>query len=138
MKGDFFLAHWGLGLAYAQVGMFSDAVSSLDKAVRVTEKMPTMLAALAHVLAGSGEKDGALQVLSELRALSTRRYISAYDLATIACSLGDQSRAISWLERACGERSPYLAYFQVDSRFNKLRALSPSQRVLRRIGFSRA
>jgi serine/threonine-protein kinase len=138
MEGDFFLAHWGLGLAYAQVGMFADAVGSLEKAVGVTQKMPTMLAALAHVLAGSGEKDGAVQVFSELRELSTRRYISAYDMATIACSLGDQGQAISWLERACGERSPYLAYFQVDSRFNKLRALSPSQRVLRRIGFGRA
>jgi TolB-like protein/Tfp pilus assembly protein PilF len=138
MDGDFFLAHWGLGLAYAQVGMFIEAVSSLEKAVRVTKKMPTMLAALAHVLAGSGEKDGALQMFSELRELSRRRYISAYDMATIACSLGDQGQAISWLERACGERSPYLAYFQVDSRFNRLRALSPSQRVLRRIGFGRA
>ena len=138
MEDDFFLANWGLGLAYAQVGMFAEAVGSLDKAVRVTEKMPTMLAALAHVLAGSGEKDGALQLFSELREQSTHRYISAYDMATIACSLGDQGQAMSWLEKACGERSPYLAYFQVDSRFNKLRALSPSQRVLRRIGFGRA
>jgi TolB-like protein/Tfp pilus assembly protein PilF len=138
MEGDFFLANWGLGLAYAQVGMLAEAVSSLEKAVRVTEKMPTMLAALAHVLAGSGEKDGASQLFSELRELSTHRYISAYDMATIACSLGDQGEAISWLEKACRERSPYLAYLQVDSRFKPLRALSPSKALFRRIGFGRA
>jgi len=138
MDDDFFLANWGLGLAYAQLGMFAEAVSSLEKAVRVTGNMPTMLAALAHVLAGSGERDGALQVFSELRDLSTHRYISAYDMATIACSLGDQRQAISWLDKACRERSPYLAYLQVDSRFRQLRALSPSKALLRRIGFGRA
>jgi hypothetical protein len=99
--------------------------------------MPTMMAALAHVLAGSGERDGAMQVFSELHQLSAHRYISAYDMATIACSLGDQGQAIAWLEKACGERSPYLAYFQVDYRFKKLRALSTSPAVFRRIGFGR-
>jgi len=138
IDGDFFLAHWGLGLAYAQVGMFSEAIDSLEEANRVTERTPTMLAALAHVLARSGRKNSALQVLSELRDLATRRYISAYDMATIACSLGDQGQAISWLERACSERSPYLAYLQVDSRFKTLRILPPSRGVMRRIGFARA
>jgi len=59
-------------------------------------------------------------------------------MATIACSLGDQGQAISWLEKACRERSPYLPYLQVDSRFKPLRALSPSRALLRRIGFGRA
>lgn len=138
MDGDFFLAHWGLGLAYAQVGMFPEAIESLEKAIQVTERTPTMLAALAHVFARSGKKNSALQVYSELCDLATRRYISAYDMATIAWSLGDQGQAIAWLERACRERSPYLAYLQVDSRFQNLRVLPPSRSVMRRIGFARA
>jgi len=138
IDGDFFLAHWGLGLAYAQVGMFPEAIDSLEQAIRVTERTPAMLAALAHVLARSGRKNSALQVFSELRDLSRQRYISAYDMATIALSLGNQGQAISWLERACSERSPYLAYLQVDSRFKNLRMLPPSRGVMRRIGFAQA
>jgi len=138
IDGDFFLAHWGLGLAYAQVGMFSEAIDSLEGAICVTERTPTMLAALAQVFARSGRKNSALQVFSELRDLSRRRYISAYDMATIAWSLGNQGQAISWLERACSERSSYLAYLQVDSRFKNLRMLPPSRAVIRRMGFAQA
>jgi hypothetical protein len=118
--------------------MFSEAIDSLEEAIRVTERTPTMLAALAHVFARSGRKNNALQVLSELRTLATRRYISAYDMATIVWSLGDRGQTISWLERACSERSPYLAYLRVDSRFKTLRILPPYRGVMRRIGFAQA
>lgn len=120
MNGNFFLAHWGLGLAYAQAGMFPKAVDSVERAIEVTERMPSILAALAGVYAKSGKRKNALQVFSELRELATHRYVSAYDMAAIASSLGDLIQATSWLERACGERSSLLSFIQVDPRFSHL------------------
>jgi tetratricopeptide (TPR) repeat protein len=134
MEPDSWLAHWGLGLAYGENGLFKEAIDSLEEAIRITEGTPAVLAALGHVLAVSGRKNEALQVLSDLHQRARHRYIPAYDMATVTWGLGDVTQTMSWLNQACSERSAYLVNLEVDSRFKKLRSLQPVHGVARLMG----
>jgi TolB-like protein/Tfp pilus assembly protein PilF len=136
MDPNFWLAHWGLGLAYGQTGMLKEAIDSLGEACDITEGTPSVVAAFGHALGASGEKNDALQVLSDLNRRAQHRYVPAYDLATVAWGLGDVSQTMSWLDQACNERSAYLVNLGVDTRFTKLRCLQPARRVERLIGLS--
>jgi TolB-like protein/tetratricopeptide (TPR) repeat protein len=134
LEPDFWWTHWGLGLAYGQMGMLQEAIDSLEKANRITEGMPVVSAALGYVLAASGRRNSALRVLSDLRQRARHRYIAAYDMATVTWGLGDVTQTMLWIDQACGERSAYLVNLQVDSRFKKLRMLQPVGGVTRLMG----
>ncbi|MGH9827937.1 MAG: tetratricopeptide repeat protein, partial [Blastocatellia bacterium] len=136
MDEDFGLAHWGLGLAYERSGMFPEAFNSLEKASRITERTPAIVAALGHAYATSGRKSEGPKVLSKLREIATHRYVPAYDMATISFALGDFGQTISWLGRACRERSAYLVNLAVYSRFEKLRRMQSVQDVARQVGLA--
>jgi adenylate cyclase len=134
VEPDSWLAHWGLGLAYGQNGLFQEAIDSLEEAIRITEGTPAVLAALGHVLGASGRKNNALRVLSNLHQRARNRYVPAYDMATVTWGLGEVTQTMSWLNRACSERSAYLVNLEVDSRFKKLRSLQPVHGITRLIG----
>ena len=42
MEPKFWLAHWGLGLAYSQLGMFEEAIENLGEACNITEGTPRL------------------------------------------------------------------------------------------------
>jgi len=50
-------------------------------------------------------KAKAQKLLKELRELSERRFVSAYDFAILYAGLGEKDQAFEWLERAYEERS---------------------------------
>jgi hypothetical protein len=66
--------------------------------------------------------------------LSSRRYVSAYDIATIQVGLGDTASALRWLERAYQERSDGLVHLGVDPRWDGMRPNPRFAQVARRVG----
>ena len=53
--------------------------------------------------------------------LSERRYVSAYDIATILASLDDPAAAFAWLERAIRDHSQLLGWLPVEPAFERMR-----------------
>ncbi|MGH9883355.1 MAG: tetratricopeptide repeat protein, partial [Pyrinomonadaceae bacterium] len=130
---NFFPAHRYLGLAFEQKGMYQKAIAEFQRGVQLSGS-PLMLALLGHAYAASGKTADAQRVLSELRDLESRRYVSPYTVAAIYARLGDKDQVFKWLEKAYEGRDVWLMNLKVDPAFSKLRSDRRFQDLLTRAG----
>jgi TolB-like protein/tetratricopeptide (TPR) repeat protein len=119
---NFYLVYRGLGLAYEAKFMFDKAITAFEKSRALSQGMRRGVGALGHCLALRGKRAESQQLLKELRELSRRRYISQCEAAVIYVGLGDNERAMKWLEAARAEGDPWLVHLKVDPRFDGLRS----------------
>ena len=128
------LAHWQLGQAYLEKGMYGEALSELEKYKTLSHGHPIALAYLGNILARSGERSRALQVLEELKAVSKQRYAYSLGFARIYVGLGDKEQAFAWLEKGCEERETPIYFLKVDPIWDPLRSDPRFNDLLRRVG----
>ncbi len=121
LDSNFFPALRYRGLAYAQKGMYREAINDFQKGVKLSGS-PLMLAVLGQAYAASGQKAQAQQVLGELRDLQDKRYVSPYTVAGIYAGLGEKDNTFKWLEKAFEERDIWIVNLKVDPVFTKLRS----------------
>ena len=121
LDSNFFPALRYRGLAYVEKGMYREAINDFQKAVKLSGS-PLMLAVLGQGYAAAGQKAQAEQVLSELRDLQDKRYVSPYTVAGIYAGLGQKDQAFKWLEKAFEERDIWIVNLKVDPVFTKLRS----------------
>lgn len=57
-------------------------------------------------------------------------------LADFSLRLGNHDEALTWLDAACTERSPYLVFLHIEPRMDALRTEPRFQEMLRRIGLA--
>ena len=75
------------GLSYAGKGEFSKSIACLNRAIAMNDG-PLFRALLAHVYGRAGEKAKALNILGQITAMSSQRYVSPVDFAWIHAGLG--------------------------------------------------
>ncbi|HEX2835985.1 MAG TPA: protein kinase [Thermoanaerobaculia bacterium] len=117
---NFIPAHGWLGMALGQQRRYSEAIDTFHRALDV-ERVPILVAMLAHTHAIAGARAQAVQLLAELEAEKNRRYISQYDIAVVHAGLGDSEKALEHLKNAAEERSSWLVFLNVDPRLDSLR-----------------
>jgi tetratricopeptide (TPR) repeat protein len=100
---------------------------------------------LAAVMSSSGyfktvaridSYDEALALLDTLQARARERYVPSYWLAFVYVGLGDNDQAVEWMSKAFQEHSAWLAWANVEPRFDSLRRDPRFQAILRQVGFS--
>lgn len=101
----FAMAHATLGWAYLLNGMPDQGLAALRTAVSLAPESTLFLAQLGQALALAGRSEPAREVLRRLEELSGQRYVSPYHMAYVYTGLGEQERAMDWLERAYEERA---------------------------------
>jgi eukaryotic-like serine/threonine-protein kinase len=116
----FIPAQGWLGMAHGQQHRYDEAISTFERALEV-ERIPILMAMLAHTHAIAGHREQALAILTTLRELSVTRYISPYDIAVVHAGLGDPRAALLQLEAAYEDRSAWLVFLDVDPRLDELR-----------------
>jgi TolB-like protein/Flp pilus assembly protein TadD len=136
LEPNFLPAHFRLGQAYTQKGMYKEAIAEFHSAIPLIGDDPEAVAALAYVYALSGRTDEAREVLNKLRALSLKRYVSAYDLAIIYLGLDDKDKALEWLQNAYADRSVWLIGIKVEPMLDSLRPDPRFAELMRRMGFA--
>ncbi|HEX7809161.1 MAG TPA: tetratricopeptide repeat protein, partial [Thermoanaerobaculia bacterium] len=117
---NFIPAHGWLGMALGQQRRYSEAIDTFQRALEV-ERLPILIAMLAHTHAIAGERAQALQLLAEFEAQQEKRYISQYDVAVVHAGLGDTQKALHHLRAAAEERSSWMVFLNVDPRLDGLR-----------------
>src|SRR5256886_415677 len=122
-----------LGLVYEQKRRYEDAIAAFQKARSEDNTEP--LVSLGSAYALSGRTEDAREVLKQLKELSASRYVSPYQMSVLFLSLGEESKAFEWLEKAYEQRAEWMIYLSVDPRFDRLREDSRFTDLLRRIGF---
>ena len=135
MDPNFAQAHLWFGLVYEQTKMYGEAIAEFQKAIALYKDSATAAAALGHAYAIAGNRVEALRILNELKNISKRKYVSAYDIAVINAGLEDKEQVFVWLERAYDERDGWLAFWaKVDPRLAGVRGDQRFADLLRRIG----
>ncbi len=98
-------AHATLAWAYLMKGVFDRGLVELRTAVSLSPGDTLWLAQLGQAYALAGDAERARDVLRQLEELSRQRFVSPYHRAFVHTGLGEQDRAMDWLEQAYTERS---------------------------------
>ena len=117
---DYSMAHFRLGLTYAQSGKYEMARSEVERSVELSNDRDT-IAALAYVQGLAGDKAGWARSLAELAERETAGFVSAYDRVLVYVGSGDHHNAMKWLDKAIDERSYWLIYMKVDPALDPIR-----------------
>jgi serine/threonine protein kinase/tetratricopeptide (TPR) repeat protein len=128
------VTYWILGLLLRKTGCYELAITEGEKGVKLSGGSPLMRAALAHTLGAAGRTTEAVQMLDELTELATQRYVAPYFFAGIHVGLGENDRAIEYLEKSYEEHSHWLIYLHIDPGMDALRDNPRFQDLLRRVG----
>lgn len=135
MEPDFGAAHYYLGRAYEQKGMYKKTITHLQKALVVSPGSPDRVGALAHAHAVYKRRGYAEGALKELHKLSEQRFVSAYDFAIVYVGLDEADQAFEWLGRAYEERSfSMLKSLKAEPRLDNLRLDPRFKDLVRRVG----
>jgi serine/threonine-protein kinase len=111
-----------LGWAYLKLGRVNEGLANLEHAARLSTGNTLYLAQLGQAYAMSGKEGEAREVLRQLEALSRERYVSPYHMAYVYTGLGEQDRAMDFLERAYEERAGSVYGIKGSFLFTSLRA----------------
>jgi len=128
------VTHWVLGLVYRKMGRYDLAIAEGEKSVRLSGGSPLLRAALAQSYGVAKRASEAKQILDELTELAKRKYVAPHFFAGIHIGLGENDRAIEYLEKSYEEHSHWLIYLHLDPSMDELRIDARFQDLLRRVG----
>ncbi len=128
------VTHWILGLLLRKTGRYEEAIAEGEKGVNFSGGSPLMRAALAHTLGTAGRTKDAVQILDELTKLAQQKYVAPYFFAGIHIGLGENQRALEYLEKSYEEHSHWLIYLPLDPSMDALRDNPGFQSLMQRVG----
>jgi len=132
------VTYWILGLLHRKMGRYDLAIAEGEMSVKLSGGSPLMRAALAHTYGVAGRTTEASQMLDDLTKLAKQKYVAPYFLAGIHIGLGENDRAIEYLEKAHEEHSNWLIYLHMDPSMDSLREDTRFQDLLGRVGLPAA
>jgi tetratricopeptide (TPR) repeat protein len=117
----FYYAHYNLGIALKLKGDVPAAIAEYTKAEQLSDDLFVQVL-LAAAKAQLGNKDAAIQMLTELEELSQHRYVRSYWRALLYLSLGSRNEAIQWLEKGVADHDGLnIGLIKVDPMLDPLR-----------------
>jgi DNA-binding winged helix-turn-helix (wHTH) protein/TolB-like protein/Flp pilus assembly protein TadD len=112
-----------LGMVYEQKGMYAEAIDAYQKTKKLNGASDMdRLAAIAHVLAASGQKDEARKMLAELIQRSKPEDHASYNIALIYTALGETDQAFNWLSKAATAHSLRPVDLRYDPQLDPIRS----------------
>ena len=130
-------AHFVCGCIYEQMRKFPEALEQFQTAVDLSGRLPIFLGALGHGWASAGNREEVGKILQELEAAPRGKYRASYCIAEINVGLGENDRALEWLQRAFEERATWMIFLKVHPTFERLHGTAGFQYLLRGLGLDR-
>jgi tetratricopeptide (TPR) repeat protein len=134
LEPNYSMTYWILGLILRKMGRYEQAIREGEKGMKLSGGSPLISAALAQTLATAGRRNEAIQILDDLTKLAKEKYIAPYFLAGIHIGLGEEDRAMEYLEKSYEEHSHWLIYLHIDPSMDGLRSDPRFQDLLARVG----
>jgi TolB-like protein/Flp pilus assembly protein TadD len=129
------MAWWGLGLAEMCRCRYAEAIAALEKAVAISPDSLS-IAYLGVAQARAGRIDIADSLLRRLLSRSGREPVPPRCFVFLYAAIGDQNRALEWLEKAYELRDTGLFWLRIMPLYDPLHSTSRFNDVLRRIGLT--
>jgi serine/threonine-protein kinase len=121
MDPYFYYAYLNLGKALQLNGQLDEAMTEYKKAAALNDD-PLVVGLLAQAYAKLGQRDEALKTLEQLQQTATQRYVWNYTFAFVYVALGENDKAIDFLERDYRDHADYeIALIKVDPMLDPLR-----------------
>ncbi len=131
MDSTFPLGQAMLGQTLAEAGQLDEGVGLLrSAAAQMAPGGYWAKGLLGHYLAKQGDVAGARQVLDELLALRESGFAQTVAIAAVHAGLGEDDRAIEWLERAANVPGSLWFWIPVDPLWRRLGSHPGFQRIL--------
>jgi len=129
---QFAVAHYQLGQALEQKHKHDEAITEFRRAIELAGGNTTFESNLASAYAVSGRKEEAMKIVKDLETRQSQDSSTDASIALIYVGLGDNDRAMIWLDRAYQARfNPSILMRPV---FDPLRSAPRFQDLLHRIG----
>ncbi len=135
---NFLYAELWLASAYREKKMYGEALQHFRAASSLAPDNAALLSVLGHALAVSGDRQGALNVLAQIQAMSHKRYVPSVYMAGIYLGLGDNANTFVYMNRAVDEHNDRLIYLAVDPMADPIRSDPRFQALLARIHLNEA
>ncbi|HEY7546106.1 MAG TPA: winged helix-turn-helix domain-containing protein [Blastocatellia bacterium] len=122
LDANFLQAHFILGLAYEQKGLYAEAIRELREAQRLGGDKPYITSSLAHACAISGRRAEARSMLNHL---ITMKSAAPFDIGLVYAGLAEKDEALRWFQKDYDRskaRTDSLTVFSLDPRLDLLRA----------------
>jgi len=128
---SFYKGYTSLGRVYAQQGKFLDAIRMLEKGRSLAGDIPNILGAMGQVYALGGEPERARDLLAQLEQRQKTAWVPSSVFAIVHLGLGENDRALDWLERGCRQHELPMAAVKVHPVYDGLREMPRFQAILR-------
>jgi TolB-like protein/DNA-binding winged helix-turn-helix (wHTH) protein/Tfp pilus assembly protein PilF len=129
------VAHYWVGRVFQAQGKYAEAIAEYRVGEPAVSQFPVMFASVGHLDGVLGKRKEALAVLADLDRRSKERYVSPYCWALVYLGLGENDKALAYLNRSLEERTTWLVWLLNDTRWNPMRSDPRFQQILRRMGF---
>src|SRR5436853_230153 len=113
-------AHSILGWCLIWKGSKTEARAEFQRATTLDD-LPWYVGSLGYACAVSGDRAKAEQILRELEDLAKQRYVSPANRASVYLGLGENEKALDWLEKAYDDRDPILWWINGDQLYDSVR-----------------
>lgn len=133
MSSNYVFSYRALSYIREHEGRYDEAMAELNKAMKIDDEDPTVLAAMGRVLALQNKKIEALAIVQKMREISMRKHFSPIHFAEVYAELGDSDKAMAELEKAERERSAYMPLIADRLTFKALRGDARFIRLLERL-----
>jgi TolB-like protein/Flp pilus assembly protein TadD/predicted Ser/Thr protein kinase len=114
-------AHTDLARSLEHLGWVDEAIEEFVRGTAGPDGLSRPSSGLAILYARAGRFDDARVTLEGVQSLAQKQFVSPYGIASYYAVIGDNDRALDWLERAYSERDGTLVWLKVHPRLDGLR-----------------
>jgi TolB-like protein/tetratricopeptide (TPR) repeat protein len=137
LNQEFWIAHIVHAKVLAEIGRPDEALKACQRALIFSGGNTEALSMKGWVLATSGRRGEAREVLSALERTSESRFVPPYNIALVQAGLGETAAAFASLERGFDERDPHMVFLTVDPKWDALRGDERFDSLLRSCGMAK-
>ena len=130
-------AHSILGWCLIWKGNKAEATAEFQTATTLDD-LPWYVSSLGYACAVSGDRAKAEQILHHLDELAKQRYVSPANRAAVYLGLGDNEKALDWLEKAYEDRDPIFWWINGDQLYDSVRGAPRFEALIQKVDRTKA
>ena len=133
IQPNYYIAAQGYAWVVKFLKNYEEAERNCQKSVEQSERLSLTLSTYSYVLAISGKKEKAREIIQELEQRRETTYVPSIYFILPYFELGETDLAFQWLEKSAEERSFWAAWIPVDPRFDELKKDARFEKFAKRI-----
>ena len=123
-----------IGLCHVSKGAYEQGVAEIKKSLEMGIRHPNAMADLPYALAKAGRLEEAKEVVQEMVRYHDEHGSGTDSVGRAYAAIGENDKALQWLEKAYEERSPQLRWSAVDFDLEGMHSDPRFQALLKKLG----